>query len=200
MESTIEKAPKVSFGNKKLPKDTLIFNIPAVNTCPGKTEFCASKCYAVKAERLYPQVLPARKHNLKLSLSPDFVSLMIGTIAKYQKKIKQIRIHEAGDFYSQAYLDSWFLIAKEFPGIVFYAYTKSFHLEFSAKPSNFVLIASFDQSTTEKAYALYQFRQKYFDNTFRIVQKGASANCIQDCTKCHLCWSAKGLNLTVNVH
>jgi len=125
---------------------------------------------------------------------------MIGIIQKNQKKIKQVRIHEAGDFYSQAYLDNWFLIAKEFPGLTFYAYTKSFHLDFSGKPSNFVLIASFDESSTMRDKGLYEFRKAYFNNTFTIVDKKAQASCIQDCTACNACWKSSGLNITVNKH
>jgi len=76
MITTEEKkeSVKVSFGNKKLPKTTMIFNIPAVVTCPGKTELCSKFCYALKAERMYEAVYPARKHNLKLSQREDFVN------------------------------------------------------------------------------------------------------------------------------
>lgn len=201
METLIKKEKlKVSFGNKKLPKTTMIFNLPAIKTCPGKTEFCEKYCYALKAERLYPQVYPARKHNLKLSQSDNFVSLMIETIAKNQHKINAVRIHESGDFYNQAYLNAWFMIASEFPSVKFYAYTKSFHLQFSNKPSNFVLIASFDQTTTDKARLEYGSRRQFFDNTFSIVGKKDPASCMQDCTKCSLCWMKTGQSITVNVH
>ncbi len=196
----IEK-PRISYGNKKLPKNTAIFNILAVKTCPMATEFCKANCYALKAEKQYKNVVPqARKRNLKASQQESFVSDMIGLIAKGQKKINQFRIHESGDFYSQIYIDRWFMIAKEFPSITFYAYTKSFHLDFSGKPSNFVLIASFDESTTERARMLYNMKKEAFDNTFSIVGKSEKASCVQDCSKCDLCWSGKGLSLTVNVH
>ncbi len=198
---TIENAtPKISYGNKKLPKTTAIFNIPAVKTCPMRTELCSKACYALKAERMYKQVLPARKHNLKLALSDGFVDSMIEAIAKKKHKIKQVRIHESGDFYRQDYLDKWFLIASAFPEIIFYAYTKSFHLDFSDKPFNFVLIASFDQTSTEQAKEMYQAKRIYFNNSFSIVGKKEEATCIQDCTTCSLCWTGNNLKLTVNQH
>jgi len=202
MTTTTEKMiPKISFGNKKLPKSTMIFNIPAVKTCPMKTSLCESACYALKAEIQYKNVVPqARKHNLKLSQSDSFVSLMIEIVNKYKHKIKQVRIHESGDFYNQDYLDKWFMVAREFPSIKFHAYTKSFHLDFSGKPSNFVLIASFDKTTTDKAKLLYSIKKTSFDNTFSIVPKGADSTCIQDCNKCSLCWNAKDQNITVNQH
>jgi len=202
MLNTIEKtnSPKISFGNKKLPKTTLIFNLPAVNTCPGKTEFCAKNCYALKAERLYKAVLPARKHNLKLSITEAFIPAMIETIQKNQHKIKQLRIHESGDFYSQRYLTAWYAIALEFPSLTFYAYTKSFHLDFAGKPSNFVLIASFDKTSTQQAKNDHETKKAYFNNSFTIVDKKAPASCVQDCTLCSLCWKSSGSNLTVNQH
>ena len=200
---TLKKSiqPKISFGNKKLPKSTAIFNILAVKTCPMATEFCKVNCYALKAEKQYKNVVPqARKRNLKASQQESFVSDMIGLITKNERKAKQFRVHESGDFYSQEYLDKWFLIAKEFPSITFYAYTKSFHLNFTGKPSNFVLIASFDESTTERARILYNMKKTSFDNTFSIVGKSEKASCVQDCTICQACWMGKGKNLTVNVH
>lgn len=192
--------PKISFGNKKLPKDTMIFNLPAVTTCPGKTDFCAKNCYALKAERMYKAVLPARKHNAKLSTGKNFVEMMCQVITRNAHKIKRVRIHESGDFYGQAYLSAWFSIASRFPEITFYAYTKSFDLDFTGKPKNFVLIASFDNSTTLKAKILYAIKKEAFDNTFTIVGKNENADCIQDCTKCDVCWADKGKNITVNLH
>lgn len=191
---------RVSFGNKKLPKDTLIFNIPARVTCPGRTKFCGAKCYALKAERIYPQVLPARQANFEETRRPAFRDHMEETIRKHAHKIKRVRVHESGDFYNQAYLQDWFFIAQRFPGITFYAYTKSFHLNFDAKPGNFVLIASFDKSTGPAALANYYARKEAFSNTFTIVGKDEKANCVQDCTVCSKCWTGKGRALTVNVH
>lgn len=192
--------PKISFGNKKLPKSTMIFNIPARVTCPGKTAFCNTSCYALKAERMYKAVLPARRHNFEASRIDSFDLNMHELIQKHQKKIKQVRIHESGDFYNQAYLLKWYMIALNNPGLTFYAYTKSFHLNFAGKPKNFVLIASFDSSTREASRLTYESKRKFFDNTFSIVDRKAPASCIQDCTVCDTCWARKGKNITVNQH
>jgi hypothetical protein len=192
--------PKVSFGNLKLPKETMIFNIPAVTTCPFKTAWCARNCYALKAERLYKAVRPAREYNLTLTRREDFADVMALQIERALHKIKQVRIHESGDFYRQSYLDAWFTVAKRFPALTFYAYTKSFWLDFSAKPANFKLIASFDASTPPDRMAMYQERKRFFDNTFTVVDRKAKATCIADCTVCSKCWTKKGLKITVNQH
>ena len=117
---TIEKDYlKVSFGNSKLPKGTMIFNLPAVITCPLRTPLCEKSCYALKAEVQYRHVVPqARHHNLDRVRKGLFKGLMIEAIQKHHKKIKAIRIHESGDFLSQSYLNDWFAIAKEFPKTV----------------------------------------------------------------------------------
>lgn len=191
----------VSFGNKKLPKGTMIFNIPAVVTCPLRTVFCEKSCYALKAEVQYKHVVPqARERNLTISRNDDFIERMRDTIEKNAHKVKQVRIHESGDFYNQAYLDKWFTIARMFPDINFHAYTKSFHLDFSGKSLNFVLIASFDKTTDKLRRDFYESKKEYFDNTFSIVEKGVPASCIADCTKCNICWTGKGKDITVNVH
>lgn len=39
--------------------------------------------------------------------------------------IKEVRIHEAGDFYNDDYLEAWIATAKQMSDIKFYAYTKS---------------------------------------------------------------------------
>jgi len=195
---------KISFGNRKLPKDTLIFNIPARVTCPGRTELCGGACYALKAEKMYMAVLPARQGNFEASRENSFIADMITVIYKSSHKIKRVRVHESGDFYNQRYLGSWFSIAREFPGITFYAYTKSFHLDFKGLPDNFVLIASFDQTTREASRLTYESKKKkYFSNTFTIVDRKAPATkstCPGDCRTCSRCWMAKGKNILVNLH
>lgn len=195
---------KVSFGNRKLPKNTMVFNLPTVITCPSRTAFCEVNCYALKAEKQYTcpirNVLNARKRNFKISQTESFVDNMRELILKNLHKIEQFRIHESGDFYNQKYLHKWYEIARSFPTITFYAYTKSFYLNFTGKPSNFVLIASFDESTREVMRLTYESKKQYFANTFTIVDKNAKASCIQDCSTCNLCWKSEGLNLTVNKH
>ena len=104
---------KISFGNAKLPKGTMIFNLPAVVTCPFKTPLCEKACYALKAEVQYKHVVPqARQHNLDRVRKGLFKGLMIEAIKKHHKKIKAIRIHESGDFFSQSYLNDWFAVAR----------------------------------------------------------------------------------------
>ena len=124
-------------GNKKLKNNEttrfMIWNLPSVITCPYRTALCEKSCYAQKAERVYPQVLPSRERNLEESKQEDFVENMIFTIEKhlvskaFQGKKTVFRIHESGDFYNINYARKWVEIAKHFENdkrIIFLAYTK----------------------------------------------------------------------------
>lgn len=125
---------KLSNGNKKLAATNdyqfLIWNIPAIRTCPFATESCKAACYAIKAEYIYPSALESRERHFAATLRADFVPAMIAIIEKQIKKDKRyllFRIHESGDFYSREYLFKWEQIAAHFIGrkITFQAYTKS---------------------------------------------------------------------------
>ena len=129
----------LSKGNSKLPKTTGIFNLPAIQTCSNCFD-CRKYCYALKAERMYPNVLPSRMSNWRDSLGQLFVNKTVLRIIKLN--VDTIRIHESGEFFSQAYWLKWVSIAKQLPGIQFYAYTKSIELDFSERPANLRIIAS----------------------------------------------------------
>ena len=63
-----------------------------------------------------------------------------------------LRIHEAGDFFSQDYLDAWIEVAKRMPQTLFYAYTVSLPYYMARKdslPKNFKMIASMDKNNEQ---------------------------------------------------
>lgn len=115
-------APLLKLGNAKLDKSVAIFNLPAVVTC-GRA--CVG-CYALKSEKRFPAVKAARDRNLYASEADDFAQRVIDelSVMMWAGKIKAVRIHESGDFYSPAYVAKWVAIAKAFPALRFYAYTK----------------------------------------------------------------------------
>ena len=129
----------ISEGNMKLKSKTgehafLIFNLPAIKTCPEATQNCKRLCYARKAERIYPNALQARENNYIASLKSDFVANMNTIICGYMELSKNknipvyFRIHEAGDFYSPEYFNKWvniMVMCKHFKNLHFNFYTKS---------------------------------------------------------------------------
>jgi hypothetical protein len=129
----------VSIGNTKLKKfKGISFDIPARKTCPKAGE-CAKVCYAVKLARIYKGYAAKVQSNLAFTRSSHFVDEISKEIEAFADGY--FRIHGGGDFYSQEYLDKWEQVMRRFPGIQFYAYTKSLHLTFP-KLKNFRVIKS----------------------------------------------------------
>jgi hypothetical protein len=126
-----------------IPADTdFTFKGQKMNTCPQALA-CKGVCYAKMGRYVMHNVVQARKHNLKLSLRPTFVRHIIADLNQMVVKSKVckkpynvVRLHDSGDFFSQEYLNNWATIAATFPHVIFYAYTKSLHLDMSAIPSN----------------------------------------------------------------
>lgn len=118
-----------------------MFNLPASKkvcgmSCPG--------CYAIREQR-YPIVVEARKARYTASQRSDFSDTIISELTSLRKRPKYFRIHASGEFYSQAYIDSWNAIVKANPDIIFYAYTKrlaQFDFSSLSELNNFILIDS----------------------------------------------------------
>lgn len=179
----------ISKGNKKVKAN--IFNLPTIITC-GKNLKCHKFCYARKAERLYPQVLPCRMNNLKESKDKLFITNMINELSNRKNKI--VRIHESGEFYSKDYIQKWFTVCNKLPKHKFYAYTKRADLFtkeiLKNKPNNLTLIYSYDglQSTNskfkipngfDKASVVHETKNNCPANV-----KDSKVVCMVDCKKC----------------
>lgn len=171
----------ISCGNRKLDKSIGIINQPAIKTCPNNS-MCNKTCYAMKAERIYKSARQSRENNYQASLLPTFVQECIHSIKKSKRTV--IRIHEAGDFYSQAYANKWNKIIKALPDIKFYAYTKSMFLP--KETDNFRLIHSI-LPDGELNYGSHDYienlRLKY---GFHVcpVKVGSGQLCGRDCMVC----------------
>lgn len=140
--------PIIKIGsNSKLGKTIGSFNIPSVTNCPGRTQACESVCYASKGLfRMQSQLHQKAKDHTE---SISFVSDVNNELSK--SKLKAVRIHAAGDFYSSDYINKWTAIAKANPNIKFWAYTRSWRisdmhnaLEEFNKLDNVQLFASID--------------------------------------------------------
>lgn len=149
-----------SFQNTKLRKlDIVSFNLPAgealnFTVCPMAGS-CVTFCYAKFKRYLFRNVRLPREYNLKFLIDycvnrDDDFSLFIEAvahdIAKFPKTKKSIRTHDSGDFFSEAYFFAWLEIAKIFPDIYFYAYTKQIRMLAKNRhlvPDNFHFIQSY---------------------------------------------------------
>lgn len=110
-------------------------NGESFNTCPGACA-CRGVCYAKQGAYTWKATKAARLRALESTFSSSFVDDAIADL-KRMRGVGVVRIHDSGDYYSQEYLDKWIAIARAFPSIIFYSYTKSAILDFSNAPSNF---------------------------------------------------------------
>jgi len=151
-------------GNAKLAKTTVMLSLPAGFSCPfakickscaardtGKItdgKDCKFRCYAVNAENLFPLVRANRWRNWELLKEAKTVIGMANLLESsliVKRDIEMVRFGQSGDFYNQAYFDSWLLLAEQHPEWIFYGYTKA--LPYWAKrinliPANMKLVAS----------------------------------------------------------
>ncbi|HDR8014960.1 TPA: hypothetical protein QCY70_004928 [Bacillus cereus] len=189
--------PKISTGNMKV-KDTFIWSLPPLKTCPGATAACKKSCYAKKAYLAYPSAKKAWEHNDLLTWHADFVEIITnwlnGELNSRRKtsKFKYFRIHESGDFYNQRYLDQWKEIARRFPGIKFLAYTKSGWLDFSNCPENLMIRVSIWEDTNPRLVknVVDELPRAIMDG---MEEKGKTFHCkpTYKCHECRFCWDSQ---------
>ena len=153
---------KFSKGNAKLNNKIFTLSLSSGWACPfadkclskaniktgtltdGKnTEF---RCFSATQEAIFPATRAQRDYNFnllkKLKSASDIADLILKSIPK---GATIIRIHVAGDFFSQIYFDGWMEAAKRRPEIIFYGYTKSLPYwiaRMHEMPDNFRLTAS----------------------------------------------------------
>ena len=141
-------------GNLKLHKSVGIFSLPEGppedgGTCPGCTEVCARICYARKPTKMgFKGSINYRKRMLHATRDPGFVAMVIREVQ--DRGFKKVRVHEAGDFYSQSYLNKWIHIALGLPEIPFLAFTRNFGLDYSQVPPNLRIYYSGDSANAHR--------------------------------------------------
>jgi hypothetical protein len=134
--------------NKKLGRGIYAFDLPAVVSCPDSDK-CFNPCYANKGTFLFKSTKRSNTYNYAIALH-DLKYLqeqLINEINK--KKIKVIRIHSSGDFYSKEYFLMWCNIA-EITGISIFTYSKAPQIEGIKVPGNLNIINSFINYNDEK--------------------------------------------------
>ena len=111
----------IQSGNSKL-HNQYMFNIEVSTEICGRA-ICKG-CYAFKEQLRYPSVVKARNSRYLASQEVDFSQRIIKEIQSIKKPFKAFRIHSAGEFYSQEYINKWTAIAQALPNSSFYAFTK----------------------------------------------------------------------------
>lgn len=98
-------------------------------TCGKYCAGCQAECYVKKSYR-YPSVIASHAINT-ISLINSVIETekaLIAQIQRARKKPAVIRIHQSGEMLNRYEVAMWINIAKEFPEITFYTYTKAFDI------------------------------------------------------------------------
>lgn len=141
------KLTLISVSNSKLEKDGIVsINMPPILTCPGAGN-CKKYCYACvglqamgKPKEFRLRALALFKGNPKL-----FKQTLEKEIHRVGRRI--IRWHDSGDIQNISYLKIMVALAKFYPDIRFYTYTKSHKIVqkfgFENLPANLKIIQSY---------------------------------------------------------
>ncbi len=127
-------------GNAKL-RGIHTFSLPAGWSCPFAQD-CQSRadretghitdgtdtkyrCFAASQEAMYPSVRSARWTNFELLRRKSREEMAALILASLPARALIVRVHAAGDFFSEAYFLAWLDVARQRPDVRFYFYTKS---------------------------------------------------------------------------
>lgn len=135
------------------------WNLPSGWTCPAAEQCLAKvdevsgkmwdgpnqkfKCYSAMTER-YPSVRKRLWCNFE-AVKGKLPNEVANVLECMPKKVKRVRIHSAGDFFSQNYFDGWLTFVERHPDVHFWAFTKSVNLwvnRLGCIPKNLELQAS----------------------------------------------------------
>lgn len=189
MVSTPRMAILASIGNMKLGKDTLILNITSATDCPSrKLGLCriSSKCYALKAERIYRHPLDFRRAQTKQwdLYSAKSLAQMIILVAQ-KRGVQYLRFSESGDFRSQADVNKMDELARlvKKAGLRTYGYTARQDLDFTKVKHMVVNGSSF-----------------MVHNQFTAVTDPSGSVCPLNCRYCNMCKLPLGNKIEVKYH
>lgn len=128
--------PLLTSGNRDLRRDRIFtWTLPAwvthlddgrtVNTCPSAGA-CADLCYARRGSYRFSNVRAAHHRNLLRVLDDleAWESELTEELRAKKYRGGTVRIHDAGDFFSDEYLEAWLRVIEAYPDVTFYAYTK----------------------------------------------------------------------------
>ena len=130
---------------KGLAVNELTGEFVIVDTCPGAGA-CKVYCYAKKGGYVQwkaSSLSQTRQLNFLLNDPTGYKAKLESELKSAENKFAKkgtkvvVRWHDAGDFFSPEYLDLAYSIARDFPNIDFYAYTKMASVSLGSKPNNF---------------------------------------------------------------
>ena len=198
--NTMHPMPYITFGNKKLPKTTGIYNIGTWFLCPGRLEgYCElhQECYA-KCREVMGNVIQSRLNNYyfwkcnSAEKIAAFISYSIMAEKMKGNQVNLLRFNEVGELEDQEDLNKMVKVSNivyNNTGVKSYTYTHNRNLDFNIDRPNLTICGS----------------GFMIDNCFTVVKPEDyreyvdSHNCIECPQKCELCGSICSKKLGVEI-
>jgi len=176
------------------------FSLPTLDTCPGKTDFCAGVCYGLRGNFVFLSVKNVHKQNQIASFEDTFVDSITNQISR--RHAEAFRLHVVGDFFCVPYIEKWMEIAHRLPDVKFFGSTRSWRVAelrsamrtFRDMP-NVYIKASIDPSHSDNPddnWGVWSIEGKGYPcpHDFGLVE---------NCTQCGRCWTDSNMDIRFNL-
>lgn len=180
--------PYITFGNKKLPKTSAIYNIGTWFLCPGRLDgFCelSTRCYA-KCREVMGSVNKSRLNNYyfwkcnSAETIAEFISYSIMAEKMKGNEVNLLRFNEVGEIENQEELEKLVKISNSVyskTGVKSYTYTHNRELNFDIDRPNLTICGSGFMIDNQFTVVKPEDYKEYID----------SHDCIECPQKCELC-------------
>ena len=187
--------PHITFGNKKLPKTTAIYNIGCWFLCPGRLEgYCElnTVCYA-KCREVMGNVIQSRLNNYYFWKSNNaekiamFISYSIKAEQLKGNQVNLLRFNEVGELEDQGDLEKMVKVSNivyNNTGVKSYTYTHNRGLNFNIDRPNLTICGSGFMVDNRFTVVKPEDYKKY-------VQDHNCIECPQNCGYCNTICSRK---------
>lgn len=190
----------LTYGNAKIDRHVAVSALMPVVTC-GNCSSCSSTCYAlaclVRANVRHKWALSTRLIQSPEGIGQYFAAVAYQAAVQFPRRhVSTIRLHEAGDFDSAAYAARWMDIARAFPRVRLYTYTKELHAAggvgeavraLAAMPNVNIVDSCMPDGHANYGPAewLTAMSEAYSDAVVCPCGTTAGAKCGRTCTACH---------------
>lgn len=199
-QTTKHIASHVAHNNRKL-HDHFIFNLGSATDCPsaarGLCPIPAGQCYCLKAERMYPDCLPYRKHQTDIWFTQPASRIADAIAEKWwlsHSRPQYLRFNESGDLWTQDCIHKMHTIAadvyQQTHGLLCsYVYTARSDLDYDFPHSYLIINGS-------------GFHKPGINNEIRVfkdVPDNPNPICPGNCGACTLCARQTGI-INIKLH
>src|SRR5262245_22311744 len=117
----------LSKGNSKLGEGIHGWTIPAVLSCPGRTECCERVCFGRHGRFVTETMTRLNAGRYEQSRKAWVVDRMCDEIVR--RGVLVLRVHVVGDFATPRYAQKWIEIAARSPNTRMFAYSRSWRID-----------------------------------------------------------------------